>query len=215
ADAEGAPFELERIADDALAFLQEQEWPGNVRQLASCIDMAVRSHGLKRSLHIADFEIRPLSRRDKEASSRRRDGVSAHLPSGESSDRPPVQPATPQSGSLDELLEEISQPLEAVSLQALHGAAGKARRAHARLMARLLSEALRATENVDGTSNYAGAINRLLGEQGKKTAFAADEIKRIRNIDPESIADLIIEDERLRDAFRWAQETRPSRKPKK
>jgi transcriptional regulator with GAF, ATPase, and Fis domain len=170
---------IREITPEAMAMLTADEWPGNVRELESCVFGAVREHSDVEFLYPAHF---------KRSSA-------AYVAVA-----PAVHEVQARStATLSSLMEEF-EGLAADRLPAteLAGAAVRAQRVQARLLARLLLGALRATARItpnepQGRAMIHPAVKLLLGDAGITASEAADVVKRFLSVAPEAIEDLMRE----------------------
>lgn len=189
------------IAPEAIERLREHDWPGNVRELEDCINQAVFNHRDVRTLFPAQIQIAgPPLRHTAHPTSSRNHAAATTSPGA-------------RAGSVDQLLAAWETRPGDLRLEQIHGLLPEVRRRYARVVAQLLAESLRLTMNLDGSYNFTAAVDRFRGSK-RDTTVAASEIKRLLKIDPPAIRDLL-QDPPLREAFEWAEATRPSRPRKR
>lgn len=201
------------ISDEAMDALKRYPWPDNVRGLELMIEQAVsRYRGLRSlSLKHLNFAYRTVD-----------EGPQVQQPQGEArtSQLPHVQPSTPateRDHSLETLVSELEQwPLGDLQPTALAGQLPNLQIAYARLLARFLNAALEATrkptpENPEGDIEITPALKLITGKGKLSTSKAADYVKRLLKIAPESVEPLLDELPALREAHETALQLRPTR----
>lgn len=184
---------VREISPEAIALLQEPDWPGNIRELEDFVRQTVSRHRDVKTLYPAQIE---LPARSVAAATTRGARPAESAPA--EADLPPATAAVdPGKVSTDADLE---------------GALARLRFGHARALAELLAESLRRSRHYGQDYNYTNAVDRIRGSK-RSTTEAADEIKRILRVDPAAIEDLTAISP-LKDALEWALKTRPPSVPK-
>lgn len=194
---------IREISPEAMDALVAHEWPGNVRALESCVRKAVASHPDVEYLFPLHFDL---------------PGTRLVHPAAKT--WPQVAPLEDEhtydatSTLIEELARILDNPQMAVlPAPVLSGLLPKLERAYARLTARLLKSALHATSRPTpseprGEVLIQPAMKLLAGDQNLTASRAADWIKRLLNLAPEEIDDLL-EDRLLQEAYRRALKLRP------
>lgn len=202
--AENPNATVRELSPDALAAIEAEDWPGNVRQLRACVRKAVQDHPDVDYLYPLHFE---LSRRTVSPASLR-------VPIPPSVDAAEAR-QTSQSGlaRAAEVLEQID--VGSVATSDLAGSLPPLRRAYARLVARLARAALEATkrhspENPSGKVLIHPAMKLLQGDSSLTASAAADLLKRSLSIAPDAVADLM-QDELLGEGYKRAVKIRPTK----
>ncbi len=209
---------VRELSHEAMELLAAHDWPGNVRTLESCVRGAVSSHPDVEYLYPHHFEL-PGSRGTAATATVVDPGALRAA-----SATPPAPPAfVPEVATRPMTLAEAVAALEAFRVEALRGpdlagALQVAQAAYARFVARLLTAALDATrrptpEEPEGKALIHPAMKLLTGDARLTATKAADLIKRLLSIAPESIVDLLGEGV-LREAERKARELRGGRTPR-
>jgi len=202
--AENPNAVVRELSHEALEAIEAEDWPGNVRQLRTCVRKAVQDHPDVDYLYPRHFE---LSR------------PAGHLPTA----RAPVQTAIGRGEKravsfaglipLADALDGVE--FESVAPSALAGSLPPLRQAYARLVARLVRAALDATkrhspEDPTGRVLIHPAMKLLLGDSSLSASKAADLLKRLLSIAPEAIDDLM-QDELLGEGLKRALKIRPTK----
>ncbi len=187
--------QVREISPEAVAFLEEYDWPGNVRQLEDFVRQTVSRHRDVRTLYPAQIDLPAGPTGTADA---RRGGLVEVWPT-EKND---------PSGGGERLPIPTEDPGRGLRREDLEGALPKVRASYARALAELLAAALDRTRPFGRDYNYTNAVDCIRGAR-KSTTEAADEIKRILKIDPEATADLTAVSP-LKDALYWALTTRPA-----
>jgi len=197
-DAERAnPQALTRKVDpEALDKLQAHEWPGNVRELRDCGFNAVTNH--------PDVEyLMP---------------VHIKLPEPQRQPKPPnPPPPPPRADNLDALLRTVTDfSFQALKPEHLAGKFSEVQSASARLIVGCLKAALEATrkptpENPAGQILIHPAMKLITGNSGLTASQAADIIKRLPKLCPES-QEFIMAEPVVKEAYETAVRLRPRQK---
>lgn len=202
-DAESAnPNAMRRDIDaEALEELCAYDWPGNIRELRSCIFSAVNDHP----------DVEHLVRIHVELPTRRPPQQSLVVTGRH------VSAAINGRGRLDDIKELIqvlsSSEFESARSSDLAGKLPQIQTAYARVLARFLKAALKATskptpDNPSGEIRIHPAIKLITGDSRLTASKAADLIKRLLGICPEAL-DSILEDPMLKEAYETALRLRP------
>lgn len=196
------------IEPEAVEKIRAYDWPGNIRQLRSCILSAVNNHPDVEHLVPAHIQI-PAAWGTLE--------------------RPPELPAVAEGrsdkgrapgGDLNALVESLDDfTFDGLSPAQLAGRLGHIEGANARLLAGYLRAALNATrqptpENPEGKIRIHPAVKLMTGDSALTATKAADIIKQILGISPEASASLL-EDPVLKEAYETALRLRPRRQNQK
>ncbi|MBV9124243.1 MAG: sigma 54-interacting transcriptional regulator [Planctomycetes bacterium] len=193
-----------RIEPEALERLRAYDWPGNIRELRTCICNAVFSY--------PDVEhLVPLHLQFGE------DGRRA---SGSSALAALASENASGSDALDRLIAALGQfPFAGVRPADLVGKLPALQQAYALLAARLLQAALQATSKPtpdipNGVVLIHPAIKLLTGNKSVTASKAADIIKRLLGLDAE-VRERMLTDPILKEAYETALRLRPSQPPSK
>lgn len=190
------------IMPEGMEKLLAHDWPGNIRELESCITSAVLNNRDVPHLVPVHIELQKQS------------APGEYEPEVKT---PLAQPSPPTKGTrdVDELITIIEQvDLAGLDARALSGRLPKLQQACAHLVARLLREGLIATsrptpDNPDGELYLQPAMKLLLGNSKISTSAAASAIKRIIKASPK-LASEIAHDPVLSEAHETAERLRPS-----
>jgi len=197
-----------QIEPEAVERICAYDWPGNIRQLRSCLFSAVNNHPDVEHLVPNHIQIPTVWGVPDRPSS-----TVATLE--ESAPSPPSQ-----IDKIDNLLEILDDfAFEDLEPTHLAGMLPQIERAYARLLARYLKAALSATrrstpDNPGGKIRIHPAIKLMMGDSGLTATKAADIIKQLLSIYP-ATADSMLEDATLKEAFEIALRLRPRRKSQK
>ncbi|HEX8424220.1 MAG TPA: sigma 54-interacting transcriptional regulator [Pyrinomonadaceae bacterium] len=200
------------IEPETLEKICAYEWPGNIRQLRSCILNAVNSHPDVE--HLVPSHIQIPVNWSAPASSDTRAGEVTRSQAF-------VTERVPASGNdvnaLIEFLENFS--FEGLGPNQLTGRLPRIEGAYARLLTHYLVATLYATrqptpDNPDGKVRIHPAIKLMMGDSALTATKAADIIKQVLGIRPEAIASLL-EDPVLKEASEIALRLRPRRQNRK
>jgi DNA-binding NtrC family response regulator len=199
------------VSREAVELLLAQPWPGNIRQLESCVRGAAQKNPDVEYLYPLHFEL------------------SSAAPSGAKITDRVTQPAIvlSESGtseaigelSLGELLRRLeSFSFEGIKYDEVHGALPRVEKAYARFVARLVEAVLlltvrRTPEKPDGIVQIHPAMKALTGDKTLKGSRAADLVKKLLSISVDSVKDLL-DSGLLREAQSKAVSLRP-KSPKK
>jgi DNA-binding NtrC family response regulator len=209
-DAEGMYVgALKREVDpQTLDKLYSYDWPGNIRELRSCIFNAVKSHPDVEyfvPIHIQIPKIGVTSVSSKY--------VDFSTPSAR-------RILEPEEQELEELINAIaafrinpSQPANLV------GKLSRLQKAYARLLAEYLKAALGATsrpipEKPEGKILIHPAVKLMTGNSDVSASKAADIIKRLLSVDPE-VTESLLSDPILKEAYETALRLRPKQQKTK
>jgi DNA-binding NtrC family response regulator len=202
-DAEGANLisMKHQIEPEALEKICAYDWPGNVRQLRSCIFSAVNNHPDVEHLVPAHIQI-PTVQKSPD------DPASVFVA--------PASQVGFNTDSLDKLLRLIDAfEFDSSKPNNLAGKLSHIEGAYARLIARYLKATLEATsqptpENPSGKVRIHPAIKLMKGDSSLPATKAADIIKQLLSICPEAV-DSMLEDSVLKEAYGTALRLRPRR----
>lgn len=204
-EAEGEYGGIERdISPQAMQRLGTYHWPGNIRELRSCIYQAVRSYpGVERlapiHLQFADSEAQPVS-------------IATHL-------RADLSTSREAQANSDDLELGVEVPAfghrGTLGGPELAGSLRDLQDAYARGAARLIRAALLATsrvtpDNPEGRSQIHPAVKLLMGDAGLSASKAADVIKKFLSLSPR-LTEQLLSDPVLREAMEKARRLRPGR----
>jgi DNA-binding NtrC family response regulator len=188
----------------------DYDWPGNIRQLQTCIRRAVRRHADVEHM-LADHLIF-----DDDPSS-----ATPHPSTAQTFVAPSPVPQAPLPSHPARTPEELAKLIEGfdfgpLEYGELEGRLELLKGACARLLARYLLAALeltkkRSSEHPDGEVLYHPAMKMMLGDEGVKATPAADEVKRLLKFSREDVKELL-ETTLLGEALERAESTRPSKK---
>jgi transcriptional regulator with AAA-type ATPase domain len=180
---------VREISQEAMEMLQASDWPGNIRALESSVRKAVNSHPDVDYLFPHHFD-------DLSGSLKGRPGLSVVVRRGpgQAPAREAGRTEAPRIAAVLELLDdpafaELQGPGVAGVLPRIEGA-------YARLIARLLRSALMATaratpDQPEGKVLIHPAIKLLQGDPGLSASKAADVVKRLLSLNPQSLGPLV------------------------
>lgn len=193
-----------RIEPEALDLLRSHDWPGNIRELRSCIYNAVSSYPDVEHLVPVHLHFGMIGREKGDAP--------RAVP-------PQAQPGlAPEAAGLASLLATLRAfSFEGVPPSELVGALPLVQEAYARLTAGLLRAALRSTcratpDRPEGEVLIHPSIKLLMGDKAVNASRAADIIKRELRVCP-AIAKELLADPLLREAYETALRLRPRQPP--
>lgn len=203
---QGRPGAMRRqVEPEVLEKLRTHSWPGNIRELRSCIHQAVSSHPDVE--HLVPVHVRL----EKGIVSAQQD---------ERVETPSVPAHTTQaSDPLSALIAAMDRlELKDVRSSELVGKLPLLQTAYERLVAQLLRAALQVTrkptpEHPSGEILIHPAVKLLVGDKSLTASKAADIIKRLLGKDPTTNAELLA-DPLLAEAFQTAVRLRP-RQPRR
>lgn len=193
-----------QIEPEALEKICEYDWPGNIRQLRSCILNAVNNHPDVEHL-VADHLQIPRTLIVTETTT---------------AFQYPSETATTSNDDLEALLDCLNGfAFDSLASNQLAGKLGVIEAAYARLLGGYLKASLNATrqptpENPDGKSRIHPALKLMTGDSKLPATKAADLVKQILGISDEA-SDNLLKDPLLKDAYETALRLRPRRQAKR
>lgn len=195
-----------QIEPEAIEMICAYDWPGNIRQLRSCILSAINNHPDVEHLVPSHIQI-PAAW-----------SAPGRLPEFAA----PSDEAAHQT--LDNNISALVKSLDGFAFDGLApvqlaGMLSRIEGAYARLLGRYLRAAINATrqpipENPDGKIRIHPAVKLMTGDSGLPATKAADIIKQILGISSEASTSLL-EDAVLKEAYETALRLRPRRQRQK
>lgn len=191
-----------QIEPDAVQMLQGYDWPGNIRELKTCIFRAVNEnpdveHLVPVHIHLPNELILRSTRSVPGLQTKTQTNANSGI----------------ASGSFEELIDRIERyQFDSNDRSGLAGKLTRLRRACAGLLSRYLAAALAATakatpENPEGEIQITPPIKLMRGDKTVTTSQACDEVKRLLKESPE------LTDPVLKRSHEYVLSLRP-RKPK-
>lgn len=190
------------IHPQAIDKLLSYEWPGNIRELESCIRSAVTNYPDVEYLVPAHLNIDEIGFKTRSSND-----VGNEMPSSSGMPRS-------EGPDLDGLISAIATfKVESLSSARLAGKLGRLQAAYAHLIAKYLEAVLTATKKPgpkepDGKILIHPAVKLLTGDSDISGSKAADLIKRLLSIDP-SVTESLLSNPILREAYETAVRLRP------
>jgi len=192
-----------------MEMLKGHDWPDNVRGLKNVLEHVVKTNRDLELVVPSHIVLEVASKSVKAQVAERTARVRAGVPA----------PETP-AGDIDALIDSISIFEFPEDYSKLQGKLPKLQKAIARMFAKYLESSIEVTRKmkpnspVNGEVNLTGAASCMMGEQ-LKTPKAADLIKRLLQLSPESKDEIIFGNEVLKKIFEEAIKLRPSNSRKK
>lgn len=159
------------VTPEAMAYLVESEWPGNIRQLRNVIEKAVSEHRSVDYMHLH------------------------HLTSSVGTTRPsratePVSPAEQSPESPRTIADRLRTSLISESYSDLVGSLPELEKAYAEVVSRLVKAALVATlketpNQPNGKINPTAAMKCLVGDASLTSRQAMDRVRRLLQLQPD------------------------------
>jgi len=203
---------VRQIDPEAVEKILSYDWPGNIRELRSCIANAITDHPDVEHLVPVHLKFEDTGQLLSSVSRFPLQGKSEELPARKSLHL--SQPSDYTVGSLDDLISLIKGfTMDGIESAALVGKLSEIQAAHARLIARFLKAALEATskptpDHPEGEIFIHPAIKLITGNKVVSASKAADIIKRLLRLSPE-IEESLMKDAVLHEAYETALRLRP------
>jgi DNA-binding NtrC family response regulator len=206
AESENPRTRQREIEPDALDLVCSYDWPGNIRELRSCIYRAIDNYPCVE--HLAPIHLQLFSEADS-ALSKNTVYVQPALVS--------IQPETHQVESvsvgnrarvnINELIEFLNEfSFDSADVVELHGQLSELRAACAKLLARYLIAALKMRNknptptHPEGEPNIEGAMKLITGNHKLNQTEPGRLLKRLLKIDQEGIKTLVLSEPLLQKA---------------
>jgi hypothetical protein len=204
AESENPRARQREIEPDAVNKLCTYDWPGNIRELRSCIYRAVDNY--PRVEHLAPIHIQLFSQTDMSKNTVYVQQASVSI-QAETHQNPHFSEGHHAIVNMNELIQFINEfSFDSASVVELHGQLGELRAACARLLARYVIAALKIRNKNPtpthpfGEPNIEGAMKLMTGNQRLNQTKPARLLKRLLKIDQEGIKTLVLSEPLLKKA---------------
>jgi two-component system nitrogen regulation response regulator GlnG len=204
AESENPRARQREIEPDAVNKLCTYDWPGNIRELRSCIYRAVDNY--PRVEHLAPIHIQLSEEADMSKNTVYVQQASVSI-QPETHQVPSVSVGNHAIVNMNELIQFLNEfSFDSASVVELHGQLGELRAACARLLARYVIAALKIRNKNPtpthpfGEPNIEGAMKLMTGNQRLNQTKPARLLKRLLKIDQEGIKTLVLSEPLLKKA---------------
>jgi DNA-binding NtrC family response regulator len=206
AESENPRARQREIEPDALNKLWTYDWPGNIRELRSCIYSAVDNY--PRVEHLAPLHIQLSSEVDSAMSKNTVYVQQASVSLQPETHRvPSVSEGNHAIVNINELIQFMNEfSFKSTSAVELHGKLGELRAACARLLARYVTAALKIRNknptptHPEGEPNIEGAMKLITGNPKLNQTEPGRLLKRLLKIDQKGIKTLVLSEPLLKKA---------------